>query len=241
VALLGPNGSGKSTLCSTISGLVAAQHGRVVLDGDDLLTVGPHRRARRGVLVAPEARGNFARGIFPGLTVEDNLRVQLTDDDDLGRVYERFPILGTRRAIPAGNLSGGEQQMLTLAPLLVHPPKVLVADEPTLGLAPLVVAELMEVFSELRERGVAVLLVEEKTRGVLEIADRVVLLELGTVRWQGARSEVDEEQLAAAYVGDVAHRTAAPGTDPAAGTDPGTDPGPSSDPGRTDGPVLTKP
>jgi ABC-type branched-subunit amino acid transport system ATPase component/branched-subunit amino acid ABC-type transport system permease component len=220
VALLGPNGSGKSTLCSTISGLVATAGGQLVLDGDDLAGAGPHRRARRGVLVAPEARG-----IFPGLSVDDNLRVQLTAVDDLRRVYERFPILGTRRAIPAGHLSGGEQQMLTLAPLLVHPPKVLVADEPTLGLAPLVVAELMEVFVELREKGVAVLLVEEKTRGVLEIADRVVLLELGRVRWQGPRSEVDEEQLAAAYVGEVAH---------AGPTDPDAAPE-----GR--GPVLAKP
>jgi len=164
--------------------------------------MGPHRRARQGVLVAPEARG-----IFPGLSVNDNLRILLSSDDEMQQVFQRFPILGERRAIPAGNPSGGEQQMLTLAPLLVRPPKVLVADEPTLGLAPLIVAELMRVFVELRDRGVAVLLVEEKARAVLDVADLVVLLELGTVRWQGARSDLDEDDLAALYVGDVAHVT----------------------------------
>jgi ABC-type branched-subunit amino acid transport system ATPase component len=202
VVLLGPNGSGKSTLCSTIAGLVSTRRGRLVLDGADLVGVGPHRRARQGLLVAPEARG-----IFPGLSVMDNLRVVLRTDDEMQQVFRRFPILGDRRVVPGSNLSGGEQQMLTLAPLLIRPPHVLVADEPTLGLAPLVVAELMNVFVELRDRGVAVLLVEEKARAVLDIADRVVLLELGTVRWQGARGDLDEEDLAALYVGDVAHVT----------------------------------
>jgi ABC-type branched-subunit amino acid transport system ATPase component/branched-subunit amino acid ABC-type transport system permease component len=202
VVFLGPNGSGKSTMCSTIAGLIPVKSGTLALDGVDLVAVGPHRRARRGLLVAPEARG-----IFPGLSVLDNLRVVLSSDDEMEQVFRRFPILGDRRAVPASNLSGGEQQMLTLAPLLVRPPKVLVADEPTLGLAPLIVAELMQVFVELRDRGVAVLLVEEKARAVLDIADLVVLLELGTVRWRGARSDLDEEDLAALYVGDVAHVT----------------------------------
>jgi ABC-type branched-subunit amino acid transport system ATPase component/branched-subunit amino acid ABC-type transport system permease component len=208
VVILGPNGSGKSTLCSTIAGLVTTNRGQLVLDGTDLVGVGPHRRARQGLLVAPEARG-----VFPGLSVLDNLRVVLTSDDEMQEVFRRFPILGDRRGVPASNLSGGEQQMLTLAPLLVRPPKVLVADEPTLGLAPLIVAELMQVFVELRDRGVAVLLVEEKARAVLDVADQVVLLELGTIRWQGARDDLDEEDLAALYVGDVAHVTH-PGADP---------------------------
>jgi ABC-type branched-subunit amino acid transport system ATPase component len=94
--------------------------------------------------------------------------------------------------------------MLTLAPLLVRPPDVLVADEPTLGLAPLVVADVMQVFCELRDRGVALLLIEEKMRGVLAIADRVALLELGRIVWQGPRSGVDDERLARAYLGRVA-------------------------------------
>jgi ABC-type branched-subunit amino acid transport system ATPase component len=135
--------------------------------------------------------------------VEENLALLLRDHDERKRAYERFPLLAERRRLPAGNLSGGEQQMLTLAPLLVRPPEVLVADEPTLGLAPMIVAEVMGVFRELRERGVALLLVEEKARDVLAVADRVALLELGHIVWQGRREDVDDDRLARAYLGGV--------------------------------------
>jgi ABC-type branched-subunit amino acid transport system ATPase component/branched-subunit amino acid ABC-type transport system permease component len=198
-ALLGPNGSGKSTTCSTIAGLVPVASGSVRLGDIDMTALRPHQRARRGALVAPESRG-----VFPGLSVEENLRLLLRRDGDRRAAYERFPALGERRRLAAGNLSGGEQQMLTLAPLLVRPPDVLVADEPTLGLAPLVAADVMQVFCELRDRGVALLLIEEKMRDVLAIADRVALLELGRIVWQGPRSGVDDERLARAYLGRVA-------------------------------------
>jgi len=197
--LLGANGSGKSTTCSTIAGLVPVSSGSVRLGDLDVTALRPHQRARRGALVAPESRG-----VFPGLSVEENLLLLLHRDGDRRAAYERFPALGRRRRIPAGNLSGGEQQMLTLAPLLVQPPDVLVVDEPTLGLAPRVVAELMQVLRELRDRGVALLLVEEKARDVLAIADRVALLELGRIVWQGPRSDIDDERLARAYLGRVA-------------------------------------
>lgn len=194
-ALLGANGSGKSTLCRTVSGLVAVSAGSIVLHGKDVTRSSSPDRARRGVLVAPETRG-----VFPGLSVDENLMLLLRREADRRRAYDRFPALAERRRLPAGSLSGGEQQMLTLAPLLVRPPDVLVADEPTLGLAPMVVSELMTVFAELRNRGVAVLLVEEKT-GVLDIADRVAVFELGRVAWQGPRADVDRAQLTAAYLG----------------------------------------
>jgi len=194
-ALLGANGSGKSTLCSTISGLVAASKGSIELDGRDITSVSAHHRARQGVLVAPESRG-----IFPGLSVEENLVLRL-NPKERSEVYERFPILGERRKLAAGSLSGGEQQMLTLGAVLARPPAVLVADEPTLGLAPLVVAELMHVFEELRARDVAILLVEEKARDVLEVADRVAFLELGHLVWSGPRAEIDDERLVATYLG----------------------------------------
>jgi ABC-type branched-subunit amino acid transport system ATPase component/branched-subunit amino acid ABC-type transport system permease component len=194
-ALLGANGSGKSTLCRTISALVPVSKGSIVVDGRDVTGLSSPARARRSVLVAPETRG-----IFPGLSVEENLALLLRKESERRQAYERFPLLGERRRLPAASLSGGEQQMLTLAPLLVRPPDVLVADEPTLGLAPLVVSELMTVFSELRDRGVALLLVEEKT-GVLDIADRVAVFELGRIAWQGPRADVDQEQLTAAYLG----------------------------------------
>jgi branched-subunit amino acid ABC-type transport system permease component/ABC-type branched-subunit amino acid transport system ATPase component len=194
-ALVGANGAGKTTLCSVIAGLVPATSGSVEFDGGDITSLAPHLRARRELIVAPESRG-----IFPGLTVEDNLRMRLADDE-LAPVFDRFPVLGQRRKVAAGNLSGGEQQLLTLAPVVTRPPRVLIADEPTLGLAPLVVDSLMALFGELRDQGVSLLLVEEKARRVLELADQVAFLELGHILWLGPRSDVDDAELGAAYLG----------------------------------------
>ena len=195
-ALLGPNGSGKTTLCSTISGLVPLRGGSIIVHGADVSRQAPYRRARGGVLVAPESRG-----IFPGLTVEENLVLRLPGAAARDEVYERFPVLRERRRLASGSLSGGEQQMLALAPVLVDPPSIVVADEPTLGLAPRIVDDVLRVFEELRERGSAVLLVEEKARNVLEIAEQVAFLELGRVAWSGARADIDDERLLATYLG----------------------------------------
>jgi ABC-type branched-subunit amino acid transport system ATPase component/branched-subunit amino acid ABC-type transport system permease component len=195
-ALLGANGSGKTTLCSTISGLVPVHSGSITFNAVDVSSWLPHRRARAGVLVAPESRG-----VFPGLTVDENLTIRLPDAAARDQVYERFSQLRERRDLPAGSLSGGEQQMLALAPVLISPPPVVVADEPTLGLAPRVVAEVMHVFEELRDRGTAILLVEEKARDVLEIADEVAFLDLGHIVWSGARADIDDERLLATYLG----------------------------------------
>jgi ABC-type branched-subunit amino acid transport system ATPase component len=150
----------------------------------------------RRLILTPESRG-----IFPGLTVEENLSLTMPDAVDRESAYERFPSLAARRQLAAGSLSGGEQQMLSLAAQLVSPPTVLVADEPTLGLAPRVVEEISRIFCELRDRGVALLLVAEKARAVLEIADQVTFLELGRVVWAGPRLEVTAERLRASYLG----------------------------------------
>ena len=165
-------------------------------EGNNISGLSAHERARAGVVLAPEGRG-----IFPGLTVQENLTLWLPSAADRQQAYEQFPLLGERRRLAAGSLSGGEQQMLTLAPLLVHPPLVLIADEPSLGLAPLVITELLGVFSRLRDDGVALLLVEEKARDVLNVADEVAFLELGHIGWTGPRAEVDDDRLAAAYLG----------------------------------------
>ncbi|MEU6712753.1 ATP-binding cassette domain-containing protein [Nonomuraea sp. NPDC046802] len=193
VALLGANGAGKSTTCAAAAGDLPVTGGRVLLDGQDVTAWPAHRRALAGILLAPEGRG-----VFPGLTVEENLRTWLPDPTP---VYERLPHLAERRTVLAGALSGGEQQLLTLAPALVRPPRVLIADEPSLGLAPLVVRQVFEVFAELRARGVALLLVEEKATEALAIADRVAFMRLGRVTWSGPRSEVDSDRLTAAYLG----------------------------------------
>jgi len=154
------------------------------------------RRAHDGVLLVPEARG-----IFPGLTVEENLTVSLRDENLRDAAYQRFPILAERRKQPAGLLSGGEQQMLSLAPMLADPPVVLIADEPTLGLAPLAAEAVIEAIVELRDLGCAVLLVEEHAQNALAVADQLVFMELGNVVWRGPRAEADMELLASAYLG----------------------------------------
>ena len=197
-ALLGPNGAGKSTTCAVAAGLLPVSQGAIRLDGEDVTGLRSHRRARRGVVLAPEARG-----IFSGLTVRENMQLWLPNPEDRELCCERFPILGERQNQLAGNLSGGEQQILTLAPLLANPPEVLIADEPSLGLAPLIVNQILELFIEFKERGVALLLVEEKARDVLEIADSVAFISLGHITWHGPRSDVDHDQLDAAYLGEA--------------------------------------
>ncbi|MFA5885868.1 MAG: ATP-binding cassette domain-containing protein [Acidimicrobiia bacterium] len=200
VALLGANGAGKSTLCNVAAGMVPVTSGRVLVGGEDVSEISAFARARKGLLLVPEARG-----IFPGLTVEENLQVLLRDPALRTKAYERFPILGERRKQVAGLLSGGEQQMLSLAPALADPPLALVADEPTLGLAPLASEVVIEALRELRELGTAILLVEEKASEVMKVADIVAFIELGRVVWMGPREEADEERLAAAYLGGQKH------------------------------------
>lgn len=196
VALLGANGAGKSTLCAVVAGLMAPSEGTVVFDGEDVTRLAAHRRARRGVLLAPEFRG-----IFPGLSVEENVAVSIRDDEERDRALSRFPRLLERRKVTASLLSGGEQQMLTLASALERPPRLLIADEPSLGLAPLAAARVFETVADLRERGSSILLVEEKARTVLDLADYVVVLEVGHVRWAGPAADIDEAAVRELYLG----------------------------------------
>ena len=196
-ALLGVNGAGKSTLCSVAAGALVPTVGGVFLRGENVTPVPCYVRSRSGLLLVPEAGG-----VFPGLSVEDNLGILLRTPELRIRAYERFPILGERRGQAAGLLSGGEQQMLSLAPVLVDPPVVLIADEPTLGLAPIVAELVMSTILELRDLGTAILLVEEHAQNALRVANTITYLELGVIRWSGPRDEVDIEQLAAAYLGD---------------------------------------
>jgi ABC-type branched-subunit amino acid transport system ATPase component/branched-subunit amino acid ABC-type transport system permease component len=196
VTLLGPNGAGKSTLCAVAAGLLAPTAGCVRLDDRDVTDQPAFRRARRGLLLAPEARG-----IFPGLSVDENLSVLLRSAREREQAYERFPLLADRRRQPAGLLSGGEQQMLALAPALVRTPALFVADEPSLGLAPMASEAVFEALTELRQRGSSLLLVEEKAREALELADVVAVMELGRIVWIGPRQEADADRLAAVYLG----------------------------------------
>ena len=133
--------------------------------------------------------------------MEENLTVLLRDEKLRTNAYERFPILQERRKQIAGLLSGGEQQMLSLAPALADPPVVLIADEPTLGLAPLAAEAVMEAILELRDRGCAVLLVEEHARNALNVANTLAFMELGNIVWTGPRDQADMQLLTSAYLG----------------------------------------
>ncbi|MFF2472147.1 ATP-binding cassette domain-containing protein [Streptomyces sp. NPDC058066] len=204
VALLGPNGAGKSTTCRTAAGLLTPLRGQVYVAGRDVTREGPVRRARAGVLLAPEGRG-----IFPALTIEENLTLHFPDKHAREAVYERFAGLAARRNVTAGALSGGEQQLLALAPLLQEPPGVLIADEPSLGLAPRIVEDVFRLLTELRDAGTGLLLVEEKATEILGVADTVAYLDRGRVSWCGPRAEVQADRLTEAYLGLAA---SGPGT-----------------------------
>ncbi|OEJ34473.1 ABC transporter permease subunit [Streptomyces subrutilus] len=196
LAVLGPNGAGKSTACRVAAGALRPTAGAVFVGGRDATREDSVRRARSGVVLAPEGRG-----IFPALTIEENLALYLRDPAARSAVYDRFPRLAERRGVAAGALSGGEQQMLALAPLLQRPPEVLIADEPSLGLAPRVVEEVYALLTELRDAGTALLLVEEKAAEILGIADTVACLSQGRVSWCGPRTEVEADRLTEAYLG----------------------------------------
>lgn len=198
LAVLGPNGAGKSTLCGAVAGVVDVTGGTIALDGKDVTAIGAHQRVRTGIMLAPESRG-----IFPALTVDENLAISLRDSEDREKAFERFPQLAARRKLPASNLSGGEQQMLCLAPILVRPPKLLIADELTLGLAPTIVRDVLDILRELRDDGLSILMVEEKAVHVVGLADFGAFLSFGRVRFAGPMSELTEEVAAEAYLGSA--------------------------------------
>ena len=193
VALVGANGAGKTTLARVASGLVAPSAGTVLVDGEEVASGGPSawRFVRAGVAHAPEGRS-----VFASLTVEENLalsfqrafgRAELSDA--LDRAYELFPRLGERRGQLAGTLSGGEQRMLSLARVLVESPRLLIADELSLGLAPMIVDQVFETLGRISDAGTALLIVEQQVGHALELCDRAAVLEHGLITWQGPSHE----------------------------------------------------
>jgi branched-chain amino acid transport system ATP-binding protein len=202
VALLGPNGAGKTTTLRVASGLMAPSAGTVSVGGADVTKLGPRRRSQAGVCLVPEGRG-----IFPNLTVRENLllhtyaRPSASAADLEDMAYARFPVLGQRRKQVAGTLSGGEQQMLALSRALTSAPRLLLLDEISMGLAPLLVEELFGVIKEeVHNRTVSVLIVEQLAEFALAIADQAVVLSRGSVVATGTPKEV-KELLAEAYLG----------------------------------------
>jgi ABC-type branched-subunit amino acid transport system ATPase component/ABC-type branched-subunit amino acid transport system permease subunit len=192
VALLGTNGAGKSTVLRAISGVVEARAGIVRFDGQRITGRPAHTIAGLGLVQAPGGSG-----VFPSLTVRENLRVAswlLTkpegSDDPVRRATELFSELDRRLDEAAGNLSGGEQQMLTLAMALINRPKVLMIDELSLGLAPTLVQRLLKVVEEIRDQGTSIILVEQSVNVALTVADRAYFLEKGEVRFEGPTADL---------------------------------------------------
>ena len=195
LAVLGPNGAGKSTLARTLSGLVPAAAGTIEFEGKDIVKSTPTAIRRAGLIHLPEGRG-----VFPGLTVAENLRMATSLDRRergaaLERAFDTFPVLGQRRRQSAGTLSGGEQQMLSLARALMVSAKVVIADEMSLGLAPKMVDTVFEGLAQARAAGMSVIMIEQFASRALAFADNCLIMQRGTVAWYGTSAAAGDELL----------------------------------------------
>jgi branched-chain amino acid transport system ATP-binding protein len=204
VTLLGANGAGKTTTLKTISGLVRAKAGRVLFEGSDITAMPAHGIARAGVVHVPEGRH-----VLRGLSVRENLELGAFTVDDaalrrdrLEQVFAQFPILKTRANSDGSLLSGGEQQMLAIGRALMHGPKILLLDEPSMGLAPKLVLETMKIIKRLNEAGTTILLVEQNARLALKLAHYGYVLESGEIRLKGEASKLRADpSIVQAYLG----------------------------------------
>ena len=204
VTLIGANGAGKTTTLRTISGLIKATSGQVILEGKDITNLPAPQRVELGLSQVPEGRR-----IFPEMTVLENLELGafLRKDKqginkDIEHIYELFPILGDRRKQTAGTLSGGEQQMLAIGRALMSKPRLLLLDEPSMGLAPLLVREIFEIIKNINSEGTTVLLVEQNASMALSIANRAYVLETGSIVITGTGEELmKSDRIQKAYLG----------------------------------------
>jgi len=204
VTLLGANGAGKTTTLKVISGLVRAQSGKVRFEGHDITQMDAHMIARAGLVHVPEGRH-----VLKGLSVRENLELggftvksAALRRQRLEEVFEQFPILKTRANSDGSLLSGGEQQMLAIGRALMHGPKILLLDEPSMGLAPKLVLETMKIVQRLNEAGTTILLVEQNARLALRIAHFGYVLENGVIRLSGAAAELrSNPAIVQAYLG----------------------------------------
>jgi branched-chain amino acid transport system ATP-binding protein len=203
VTVVGANGAGKTTLLRCLSGVQPVAGGTITFRGEVLTQVPAYKRVGRGLTQSPEGRQ-----IFTNLTVEENLRLGafLFSDDrvakDMQDAFQMFPILKEKRNLPAGGLSGGQQQMLAMARALMGRPSCLLLDEPSMGLAPIIVQQIFDVVKGLKSLDVTVLLVEQNAFGALKIADRGYVLENGKVTMEGAAEAlIADPRIREAYLG----------------------------------------
>jgi len=207
VCLVGANGAGKSTLLNTLCGIVPARRGQVVFDGADITGRTAHEIARRGLIQVPEGRQ-----IFGPLSVEENLRLGATavgdrtgdTEQELARVFALFPILQERRGQFAGQLSGGQQQMLAIGRALMGRPRLLLLDEPSLGLAPNLVMQVYAALAELNRSGLPILVVEQNARRAMELTDYTYVMDRGEIVLEGPSRELQKSaDIVSHYLGQV--------------------------------------
>jgi branched-chain amino acid transport system ATP-binding protein len=200
IAMIGANGAGKSTLLNSIAGLIRVRPDAIIFEGVPIGGTPAHAIAVRGIALVPEGRG-----LFPSLTVEENLLVggagRRPGPWNLPRVYQLFPALAERRALPATTLSGGEQQMTAIGRALMSNPKLLLCDEISLGLAPIVVREIYARMPAILDQGISLLIVEQDIVQALKAASRVYCLREGRVALAGAAGALSREAISAAYFG----------------------------------------
>ena len=204
VSLIGANGAGKTTTLKAISGVLPPAAGRVTFDGEDITGASARRILQLGIAHCPEGRR-----VFPYMSVRENLEMgcYLRSDRagieaDLGRLFERFPILAERRDQAAGTLSGGEQQMLAISRALMSRPKLVLFDEPSLGLAPNIVERIFDIVRQIRAEGVTVVMVEQNALAALELSDRAYVLEQGAVTLSGTgQALLGDAHVQKAYLG----------------------------------------
>ena len=203
VSLIGANGAGKTTTLRALSGLVEAQ-GDVKIKDQDLLKTPAHLRVKLGMAQSPEGRG-----VFPQMTVLENLELGAYSrkdkagiKKDLDYCFDLFPRVQERQKQLAGTLSGGEQQMVAICRALMCKPELLLLDEPSLGLAPLIVAQIFQIIVRLNQEGMTILLVEQNARMALKISNRAYVIETGTIKLEGAGSELlNNDEVRRSYLG----------------------------------------
>jgi branched-chain amino acid transport system ATP-binding protein len=204
VALLGANGAGKSTTLKSISGLLKPTVGHILVRGEEIAGLSPHRIVKKGIAQAPEGRA-----IVPHFSVRENLVIgaytekrRKRIDESLDNVFKHFPILKERLKQMAGTLSGGEQQMLSIGRAMMSNPDILMLDEPSLGLAPIITEQIFDIIKNINSLKTAILLVEQNAYAALELANRGYILEVGSITlWGGAEELKRNEEVKKRYLG----------------------------------------
>src|SRR5450631_586044 len=204
LCVVGPNGAGKTTLINTLAGILRARGGRILFEGCDITQLPPHRFCAAGIAIVPEGRR-----LFTGMSVLENLELgsylpgaKAHRKQSLDAAIELFPVLKQKLASPAGELSGGQQQMVAIARALMARPRLLLLDEPSLGLSPLIVIEMFKIIQRVNAEGVAVLLVEQNVAMALDVATRAYVLEEGCIAAEGTPEELlAQPHIRRAYLG----------------------------------------